>query len=103
MTMLKLFRMVALVEGVTTILLFFVAMPAKYLAGYPDLVPPVGWAHGMAFLAYLPAMVFGLWGKGFGLSGWLRTFLAAFIPMGTFLNDPFLKRKENLLVARTGS
>lgn len=55
--MLGLFRLVALIEGATTIVLFFVAMPLKYLAGNPALVPSVGMAHGIAFIAYLVAMV----------------------------------------------
>lgn len=90
--MLKVFRWVALVEGLTTVALFFVAMPMKYWLGNPVLVPPVGLAHGMAFLAYLVMMGIALPGKGAGALGWLRTTLAAFIPLGTFLNDPFLKR-----------
>ena len=92
--MLKLFRMVALAEGVSTLSLFLIAMPLKYWFGLPGLIRPVGWAHGILFLAYLLAMVPGLWGRRVGLLGWLRTFLAAFVPFGTFLNDPFLKRHE---------
>lgn len=94
--MLRLFRLVALAEGVSTISLFFIAMPLKYWFGEPGLIRPVGMAHGMLFLAYLVAMVPGLWGRGVGLAGWLRTFLAAFVPLGTFLNDPFLKRQERM-------
>jgi integral membrane protein len=89
---LKVFRWVALLEGITTVALFFVAMPMKYWLGNPVLVPAVGLAHGMAFLAYLVMMGIALPGKGAGALGWLRTTLAAFIPLGTFLNDPFLKR-----------
>lgn len=37
-----LFRKVALVEGVTTLARFLVAMPLKYLANWPLFVPPVG-------------------------------------------------------------
>ena len=90
--MLDLFRVVALVEGVTTLLLFLVAMPLKYLAGQPWLVPPVGWIHGVAFIAYVLTMPIGLWGRGAGFTGWLRTFGAAFVPFGTFVNDRWLKR-----------
>ena len=92
--MLAVFRAVALVEGITTILLFLVAMPLKYLAGNPILVPPVGMAHGMAWLAYLAAMAACLPGKGLSAWEWARTFLAALFPFGTFLNDPMIRRKD---------
>lgn len=46
---LRLFRTVALVEGVTTIVLFLIAMPLKYLAGNATIMPLAGWTHGFAF------------------------------------------------------
>lgn len=92
--MLRLFRIVALVEGVTTLALFLIAMPLKYWLGDPRLVPPVGAIHGGAWLAYVLAMLVCLPGKGLGAWGWIRTFIAALFPFGTFLNDPFLRRLE---------
>ncbi|MFE3836577.1 DUF3817 domain-containing protein [Pseudogemmobacter sonorensis] len=89
-----LFRLVALVEGVTTLLLFFVAMPVKYLLDDPSWVAVMGPVHGYAFLAYLVAMVAALAGRGWGLADWARTVLAAFLPFGTFLNEPFLRRRR---------
>lgn len=86
------FRKVALVEGVTTLLLFLVAMPLKYAAGQPALMPPVGWLHGIAFIAYVVMMVPALAAARVGPLGWLRTFVAALFPFGTFLNDPWVKR-----------
>jgi integral membrane protein len=86
-------------EGLTTVVLFFVAMPMKYVAGDPRLVPPVGLVHGIAFLVYLAAMVLAFWGRHVGAAAWIRTTVAALIPLGTFLNDPFLKR----LSARTSA
>lgn len=92
--MLRLFRYIALIEGVTTIALFLIAIPLKYGFGNPILVPPVGLTHGLAFLAYVAAMLVALPGKGFGIGGWLRTFFAAFVPFGTFFNDGFIRRHE---------
>lgn len=90
--MLELFRKTALVEGVTTLALFFVAMPLKHLFGWPALVPPVGWIHGVAFIAYLAAMAAAFIPLRVGALGWLRSFAAALVPFGTFLNDPWVKR-----------
>jgi integral membrane protein len=86
------FRTIALIEGVTTVLLFFVAMPMKYLAGEPWLVPPVGLLHGIAFLVYVAAMVLTFRNRRIAASGWARTFVASLVPLGTFVNDPWLKR-----------
>lgn len=92
--MLRIFRIIGVIEGLTTIALFLVAMPLKYLADMPAFVPPVGMTHGVAWLAYIAAMVICLPGKGFTLWQWLRTFLAALFPFGTFLNDPMIARRE---------
>lgn len=91
--MLKLFRAVALVEGVTTLALFLVAMPLKYWGDNPVLVPPVGMAHGVAWLAYMLAMVVCLPGRGLSTLDVLRTFVAGLVPFGTFLNDHLIRRK----------
>ena len=95
--MLQFFRVVALIEGVTTIALFLVAMPLKYGFDNPALVPPVGMAHGVAWLAYLVAMLVCLPGAGFSAREWARTFGAALFPFGTFLNDGFVSRKARAL------
>ncbi len=92
--MLKTFRMIALVEGVTTIALFLIAMPMKYWLGNDVLIRPVGMTHGIAWLAYVVAMMVCLPGKGFSVLEWLRTFVVALFPFGTFLNDPLIRRKQ---------
>ena len=90
----QLFRVIALVEGVTTIALFLIAMPLKYWAGNPALVPPVGMAHGVAWLAYVLGMVLCLPGYRLSALQTARVFVFALFPFGTFLNEPMLKRKQ---------
>ena len=46
------FRNIALIEGTSTVILFFVAMPLKYWADMPMAVTYVGWVHGILFIAY---------------------------------------------------
>lgn len=92
--MIRIFRFIGILEGLTTLALFLVAMPAKYFFGYPELVPPVGVIHGMAFVTYVGAMLVCLPGRGFTGGEWVRTLVASFFPFGTFLNDPMLKRKQ---------
>ena len=78
--MIQLFRYIGLFEGVTTLALFLVAMPAKYWFGNPALVPPRGMIHGVAFLIYLLAMVICLLGRGLSAWEWLQTIVASFFP-----------------------
>lgn len=92
--MMRLFRLVALVEGITTIALFFVAMPMKHLLGNPVLIPSTGMAHGLAFIAYVLIMIPVMVSSRADAVGWLRTALAAFVPLGTFINDGYLKRLQ---------
>lgn len=90
--MVRIFRLIALVEGVSTVLLFLVAMPLKYFADWPHLVPPVGMAHGVVWIVYTLAIPVCLWGKGFSILELGRTFLAGLVPLGTFLNDGLIRR-----------
>ena len=46
------FRAVALAEGLSFVVLLFIAMPLKYALGLPLAVKYVGWAHGLLFVLY---------------------------------------------------
>jgi integral membrane protein len=78
------FKWIARLEGTSYLLLLFIAMPLKYLAGMPEWVLYVGWAHGALFVAYgltlLWVWVADQWsfGKAF-LAG-----VASLLPGGTF-------------------
>lgn len=92
--MIKAFRFIALFEGLTTIGLFLVAMPAKYFLGQPGLVPPIGALHGAAVVIYLVAMVVVFAVVRAPLWQWVRAFFACIVPFGTFINDGHVKRLQ---------
>jgi integral membrane protein len=69
-------------------------MPAKYFFDQPQFVPPVGMAHGVAFVGYMLAMAVLLRNQGLTQQDWTRTAFAAFYPLGTFFNDGMLRRKQ---------
>lgn len=48
-----LFRLVALLEGLSYILLLFVAVPLKYISGEESFVELLGMPHGLLFMAYI--------------------------------------------------
>jgi integral membrane protein len=82
--MLKLFKIIALLEGISLLLLLFFAVPMKHLMHEPIYVRVIGMAHGLLFIAYvyLAFMVKGerKWSsKQFAL-----VLLASILPFGTF-------------------
>lgn len=87
------FRLIALLEGVSFLVLLCIAMPIKYFAGYPDVVKYTGWVHGVLFVLYM-FLLLQVWKKDkwrFGKV--LLAFLASLIPFGTFLLDNRLKKE----------
>ena len=94
LTILKRFRLVALLEGISAVLLFFVAMPLKYYFGMPEAVKMVGWAHGILFLLYIAVMLQVKFTMRWSFLWMIQAFVASLIPVGTFLLDIQLKKEE---------
>lgn len=84
---LNIFRLVALLEGVSYILLLFIATPIKYFLNDPQYVKLLGMPHGLLFIAYI-SLAF-LFKKEFYWKGkaFLVVLLASIIPFGTFYID----------------
>ena len=81
------FRKIAFAEGVSFLILLFIAMPLKYFAGLPLTVTVIGGIHGILFIAFiiLAVLVKTEYGKNFL---WLiKAFIASIIPFGTFIMD----------------
>lgn len=93
MSALRQLRWVALVEGLSFLLLLFVAMPLKYLAGQPQAVKVVGMAHGLLFVAFLAALARAHWARGWGLGRSALALLTSLVPFGTFALDVSLRRE----------
>jgi integral membrane protein len=51
------FRILSYVEAASLLVLFFVAMPLKYLAGMPEAVRIVGTIHGVLFVVFVCASI----------------------------------------------
>lgn len=87
-------RQLALVEGVSTLVLFFVAMPLKYFAGMPMAVTVVGSIHGFLFLALVLMLLLAIRevpiSRGLAAAG----VAAAILPGGPFLLERRLARLD---------
>ena len=86
------FRIVAFWEGISYLLLLFVAMPLKYGFGIDVAVRIVGMAHGVLFLAYCATL--GLAARRLGARRSLVAFVISFVPGGTFWLEARLRQDE---------
>ena len=84
------FRIVAFWEGISYLLLLFVAMPLKYGLGMDMAVRVVGMAHGVLFIAYVATLALA-WSRLGTRLGWIAAVLS-FVPGGTFWLEARLRR-----------
>lgn len=96
---LKTFVFIALLEGISYLLLLCIAMPLKYLANMPGFVKYLGWAHGVLFVLFCVYLL-KVW-KQFQWSFGKATvaFIASLLPFGTFVLDSQLKKEYPQLKA----
>ena len=87
------FRLVAILEGISYLVLLGIAMPLKYMAGMPLPVKYVGWAHGLLFVSFILLLiqVWIAYRWSFGRVVW--AFVLSFLPFGTFVLDRQLKNE----------
>lgn len=90
------FRMIGIAEGISFLVLLLIAMPLKYIFHLPEAVKFIGWVHGILFITFLyfAFEVMGNCNKNF--TWFLKCFLAAIIPLGTFFWDKQLKNDPSL-------
>ena len=81
------FCTVAVAEGVSFLILLFVAMPLKYMAGWPWAVKVVGWAHGVLFVWYWVAAVPLFTKLKWDLERIVGLGAASVLPFGTFVME----------------
>ena len=91
----SLLRKVGILEGISLLLLLFIAMPLKYIWQQPGAVKIVGWIHGALFVLFM-LLAFRVYDqKGWPFKKLALAFVAAFLPFGTFVFDRQLKEEEN--------
>ena len=91
------FRLIAIAEGISFLVLILIAMPLKYIFHIPEAVKVFGWIHGALFISYLYLAfeVMGILKKN--LTWFAMAFVAAILPCGTFVFDKQLKKEESAL------
>jgi len=94
MNPISLLRKVVLLEGVSFLLLLFVAMPLKYLAGMPKAVLVAGMAHGVLFLGVCFLLWYTMQEARWSVKRAAGVFLSALIPGAPFFLDRRMRQYE---------
>ena len=90
------FRVVAIAEGISFLVLLFIAMPLKYMAGMPLYVKYTGWLHGLLFISYLFLLIKVRSEHNWSLKKTAWAFIASLLPFGTFVLDKQIARESVL-------
>jgi len=97
MNQIRIFRLISLAEGISLLVLLFIAMPMKYFMGMPVAVKIIGSIHGGLFILYVIALAIIHFTQKWSILFSLGAFAASFIPFGTFVLDKQLRKKEAIV------
>lgn len=87
--MLKVFKIIAFLEGISLLFLLFFAMPMKYIYHQPVFVKTIGMAHGLLFIGYILLAIMLKIEEKWPIKKFLIICLASIVPFGTF----YIERK----------
>lgn len=86
-------RIVAMVEGISFVVLVFVAMPLKYMAGMPQPVSVTGAVHGGLFLLFLYTLYQAMTECDWPFRRTVMAFIASLVPFGMIPLDRSLRHE----------
>lgn len=86
------FRLIALLEGISYLVLMAIGMPFKYIAQIMWPIKVLGYAHGFLFIAFVAALL-----QVWVLNKWsfmdvVKAFIASLVPFGTLIMDKHWKK-----------
>jgi integral membrane protein len=93
-SLISIFRIVAFLEGVSYILLLFIATPVKYFGDDPQYVKMLGMPHGILFMLYIILAFMLKMENDWFKANFKFVLLAAIIPFGTFALERKYLRTE---------
>ena len=82
-------------EGISYLLLLFVAMPLKYYFDLPQAVRFAGSIHGILFVGFVFLIVWLVTQQKLSLMGAMKAFILSLIPFGTFFLTRIIKPVEH--------
>ena len=93
MSELKKFKLINKIEGISFLILLFIAMPAKYYFGYPIATKVVGMLHGVLVFAFIYQIFEAKKEAGFTWKEMGKYTILSLIPFGSFYTDNLLAKK----------
>jgi integral membrane protein len=95
-------RIIGFLEGISLILLVFIAVPLKYFFNYPALVKMLGPIHGLLFclFVFITLSVGVSYKWSFAKTTW-KVLLACVVPFGTFYIDKHILLPQSICSAHT--
>ncbi len=87
-------RYIGLYEGISYLVLLFIAMPLKYWAGIPEAVALVGALHGFLFVLFLLAVAHVMLARRWSIVWGMLAVIASLVPFGTFVLDRRLRDEK---------
>ena len=87
-------RIIAFLQGVSFLLLMFVAMPLKYVWGLTHATMDIGMAHGLLFILYILLVIPVQFELKWNKKTTFLVLLASVLPFGTFVADAKIFRKH---------
>jgi integral membrane protein len=95
-SLLNIFRGVAFLEGVSYILLLFIATPIKHFAGNEQFVKLLGMPHGVLFVLYIVLAIMLKNELKWNTKQFAIVLVASILPFGTFyVEKTYLKPQSN--------
>lgn len=85
-------RLVSGIEGLSYVLLMFVAMPLKYGLGIAIAVRIVGMAHGVLFVAFVAALAAAWFDRRWGVLRPAGIFALSRVPFGALVIEHLLRK-----------
>lgn len=89
--MINFFKIISLLEGLSYILLLFIAVPIKYLQNNPEYVKLLGMPHGLLFVVYILLAVMLKYELNWKGKDFLMVCFLSILPFGTFFVGKYLK------------
>ncbi len=90
----KNFGLINTIEGWSYLILVFIAMPLKYLAGFAMATKVVGMIHGILFIAFIVMLILATLEAKWKSKETIIFFIASLIPFGTFWTKNKIKAYE---------
>lgn len=93
--MLLIVRLLAILEGISYLLLFGFSMPLKYWASIREPNIYIGYVHGFLFIAFIILAYVFCRKQQWGWKMYFKFFIASLLPYGTFyMEHKYLRESE---------